>query len=245
MKKLLFVLILVFTFCVAAFAQEKLSCPKIKVIGPDGIVPFGETVIFTAVITPNSDKYFYNWSVSGGKIQGQNTPVIKIETVGSGLDNKNIKATVTITGLPDNCPNSASELVSITADETWAFPLDTYPKISLRAEKSRLDKIAAELKNEGQIIFIFAVVFTADDDIDAVENRILSISRYLTEKHKIPKNKFNFIFGESNFYETAIHAFHLEKAKKFPRWQEAIKEMKLRRVQQSNQPQNENSTIVF
>lgn len=207
--------------------NETPACPKISIKTTQGVAHFGSVVTFVAEVNPaSSDKYVYKWKENAGNIEGQGTSVIKIRADKGSM---NLQVTVEVTGLPQNCPNTASEIVPVTADETFAFPIESYGKISFREEKAKLDSIAVYLKNDDPFVFIFVIEFGEKDDINQLKNRISNISRYLLEKHKIPKNKFKFLFGESGFYETSVHPFRVEAAKNIPPWEQSIKQLQLRK----------------
>jgi seryl-tRNA synthetase len=228
MKKPFLVLIFVLAFCVTALSQEN-ACPKISITAPQGLVHYGDEISFVANVNPASDRYAYKWTASAGNIEGQATSRIKIRADKPEMESRHIQVTVEVAGLPQNCPKTASEIVPVTADERFVFPIDTYGKISLREEKAKLDLIADRLKPDDRIVIIFVITFSEKDNLNLLKNRVFNISRHLTEKRKIPKNKFNFLFGESGFYETSIHVFSIENAEKFPRWEQSINQLRPRK----------------
>src|ERR1044072_7128731 len=110
MKQLIFISILILTFCSSAFPQmENSSCAKIEVTG-GGQVRTGTDMPFTANVTgiTNTPYLEYEWNISAGTISsGLGTPSIVIDT--TGLPNgMKIKAVVKIKGLGENCPDTAS-----------------------------------------------------------------------------------------------------------------------------------------
>jgi hypothetical protein len=206
------------------------NCPKILITAPPSLVEFGSLMSFSALVNPRSDAYGYKWTATAGNIEGQGTPAIKIRADKPAMSGVDVEVAVEITGLPENCPNTVSEIVSISPDERFAFPVDKYQKISFRAEKAKLDAlIHDDLKNETRIVLIFEITFAENDNLNLLKKRVLNIARYLTEKRKIPQNRFNFLFGESGFYQTSIHLFSTENAEFFPSWEESLKQLRHRK----------------
>lgn len=88
-------------------------CSYLTVLCPSN-VEVGQSIIFTVNIAggePNI-KPTYNWSVSSGTIiKGDRTPVIEVNT--AGLADREITATVKVSGLSPECSNQASCTVKI------------------------------------------------------------------------------------------------------------------------------------
>ena len=99
---------------------EVCTCPTgLSVSGPVGVTAPGQSMIFTANVTPGSGNTTYNWSVDNGEIaSGQGTSQITVNTTRE-MAGQNIRATVTINSDDPNCECEA------TASET--APIDTVP----------------------------------------------------------------------------------------------------------------------
>ncbi|HUF04164.1 MAG TPA: hypothetical protein VMM38_08305 [Aridibacter sp.] len=124
------------------------ECPELTVDGPASAVESGETMTFTAnVVGGNQQTITYSWEVDQGTIiSGQGTPQIVVGT--EGLENTNVRATVTITGDPGcNCDASASE-TGVVAPEPDPELVDEFGPLSPNDVRARLDIFATRLANE-------------------------------------------------------------------------------------------------
>ncbi len=163
MKRFYFALTIISFFCVSAFAQTSQSapCPNISVLGPPEIIYPGEAATFTVTINNEiSVNYFYKWTVTGGNIieengelksglensvEGKGKTVVKTfqppEAVG-----KSLTATVEVNGLPENCPNTSSESMSIIIDPA-ALLLDEFSISPKKIDELKLNNLVTEAKN--------------------------------------------------------------------------------------------------
>jgi hypothetical protein len=134
MRKLL-ASIFVLAFSLVGYGQNP-PCPTIKITGPSSTVLPGESMTITANVEDfDLNKIGYEWSVSNGTIaEGQNTPVIKVDT--TGLNQTPITATVKIKPLPVGCADSVSE-TGVVAGGDIQYPLMNTKK-SL-GKKKKLD----------------------------------------------------------------------------------------------------------
>jgi hypothetical protein len=147
MKKLLIILVSIFAFAGYSFAQadENPSCPKLEITGPTGLMTPGDTADYSVKVeTGGTDlKLEYIWSVSTGEIiSGQNTPSITVR-----FGNQGVTTTAEIKGLPEGCPNTASEsggcgLVYL------AERLERFKGPITLADKPRFEKILEALRND-------------------------------------------------------------------------------------------------
>jgi len=130
-------------------AQVNPQCPMISVDGPSGTPAPGEPLIFTVSVKPTESKLTYKWIVSSGTIiSGQGTETIRVNLNSSEASIPT--ATVEIGGLPQECPNSASETTRVlpplqaekVAQFTW--PLDAKSRSLLKtvAKEAASDSIS-------------------------------------------------------------------------------------------------------
>lgn len=127
---------------------QQCQCASVTVSGPAGLTNAGDTMTFTASVTPGTYDPTYNWTVSSGTIEsGQGTPSIVVRTT-SDMVGQSVTATVQIGGAPAgcDCPVSGSETAAIPpaidpvlVDEFGAMPNDDI--------RGRLDLFFAELSN--------------------------------------------------------------------------------------------------
>jgi len=125
-------ILLLLSFLFAAItvpAQVNPQCPVISVNGTGGMPAPGQPLIFTVSVKPTESRLTYKWTISSGTIiSGQGTETIRVKSNSS--DAPIPTATVEVGGVPQECPNSATETAVIDpppqaenlAQFTW--PLD-------------------------------------------------------------------------------------------------------------------------
>jgi hypothetical protein len=204
-----FPLILIFglflAFAVSAQTNQNSSCPTIDVSGGGAVRP-GDTMTFAANIGGIDSKTIsYQWSVSSGTIiSGQGAPVIEVDT--TGLTDENITATVEIKDLPEGCDGKRSEVGAVSRGCGLPITIDKYGRLPFREEKARLNAVALELEKNKNAMAVFIFYITGRDSRQALEKRILNISKYLNETHKIPKERFKILSGGTmDSYITQIY----------------------------------------
>lgn len=225
MKNILVISALIIVFSLSIFAQEKESCPKISVTGSEEIQA-GEPMIFTVNVEANDLKAIsYQWTISAGTIiLGQGTPVIQVDT--TALNGQRITATVETKGLPEGCQDKQSEVGTVAIGCRLPITIDEYGKLPFREEKARLGNVALALQGQfkdGMALFI--VYYTKNDNIQILKTRIGNIVKYLTETHKIPKERIGFVFSQGTEYRTKIY---LPPSDAFQdlRWEESLNNLK-------------------
>ena len=157
MKKLLQASILAFAFCFSAFAQANVTspCPTISITGPAGIAQPNESILFTLAIDEKAKNYDikYNWTISRGKIVGgQGTTILSVlPNPGEG-----VTAVIEISGLPDNCINTASEsyMYCVGIQPTQ---IDVFSEPFTSIDKNRITEIFRAINNDptSQLYIIF------------------------------------------------------------------------------------------
>ncbi|MCC6327943.1 MAG: hypothetical protein IT174_05465 [Acidobacteria bacterium] len=126
---------------------DTVKCPNISVTAPAGIVQPKEKFVFTGNLEGNvPPKAFFNWDVTGGRIVvGQGTMKIFVDADWNA-GGATITATLTVQGLPDGCPKSASETGSVIIDPSPVL-IDEFGRLTNARFKTRLSKFFAELQN--------------------------------------------------------------------------------------------------
>jgi hypothetical protein len=147
MKQIFFACFLALIFCLSTFGQAQ-SPACVKTAGTAGVVAAGTPMKFVATLSGKTDDLTleYQWKVSAGTIiSGQGTCSITVDT--AGLPNgTNITAEVTVKGLPESCPNTASETGSVIAS-IIGEPLDNFGKLPDDEVKVRIDALFLSLGN--------------------------------------------------------------------------------------------------
>ena len=113
MRKLLLIALLVFPPLVIGQQASDPRCPQISVMGPSGIPDFKKPIVFVATVGDEMQKFnpTYVWTTSTGEIvDGQGTLTVSV------LHNDprfSLTVTLEVKGLPEHCPNAASEAMII------------------------------------------------------------------------------------------------------------------------------------
>ncbi len=140
---LTFLIILVF----AGFALGQATtanCPTVQVIGPSGVTPFGQNVVFTAKVEPSHNKLTYKWTVTEGTIvDGQGSSSV---TVTSHADGVSVIGAVEVFGLPDGCESTALESAPID-NLPSICPFDEWESLRPNGVRNKLDIFFATLTN--------------------------------------------------------------------------------------------------
>jgi hypothetical protein len=150
MKQIFFAFILALIFSLSAYAQaENQLCAKTP--GTGGVVEAGTPMKFVATVSGKTEKLTleYEWKVSAGTIMsGQGTCAITVDTTGLA-NGTNITAEVKVKGLPENCPNTASETGSVVIREILCrCTMDEFGKLPNDEIRARLDGFFVALGNE-------------------------------------------------------------------------------------------------
>lgn len=181
MKSFLFILILIFAFCVAAFAQtDKIPlCPSISVTGPAGVPKPDEPIVFTEILSKEADKFNlqYNWTVVGGKIiEGQGSLSVKAIHKEAG---RNLTLTVEVNGLPEECARTASETSSAPCLPPTLQLLDEFSISESRIDKARVDSFLVNLQNDPSAAGYIIESFTKGTSRKTIQQKSQRIFGYL------------------------------------------------------------------
>lgn len=206
MKQILHLFLFGFLFVNFLYAQsDSQKCPSISIEGPSGAPRAGDKIPFKL----NIGNYFdtsnlkYIWSVDNGKIlSGQGTHSIIIDQ--SGLDITSLTATVTITGLPESCPNTYSES-SVTHCGVEAVLVNEYQKITSAEENKKLDILINELRNYPAARGIIQKSFPSGQSKADIYKHLKRILDYLKSKDfDVTLITFGVIY-DKNIEETKLY----------------------------------------
>ncbi len=160
---------------------EAQMCPEIRVIGPPGLLMPGEPVRFIAEVKgaiPADSQY--KWTVKDGEIiDGQGTPTII--TIYRSKWGTNLAATLEITSLPANCPNSAFDVYSIAIDPPYPILVEEGSVALTQIDKPRLDSMAAKLAEYPGAIGYIIEYFPAKTTRRAIDRKVAQLSSYLAK----------------------------------------------------------------
>ncbi len=126
------------------------DCPQIGVMTMAGIPNIGGMVWFELLGIPDTiPGLTYKWTVNMGSVdQGQSSKHIKVRYLEEMLGRR-LTATVTISGLPEKCPNTASESLSVSGPHYVWVLLSKYSVPTNLVHKKNLKVGVTELmKND-------------------------------------------------------------------------------------------------
>lgn len=199
MKPILHLALLILFSAGFLYAQsDSPKCPTFYVEGPSAPLNPGVAIPFRVVVSKDFDSsnLKYKWSVLNGKIlSGQGTTSIFIDS--SGLESRSPVATVLVEGLPEGCPNTASE-AGIPFCGVIPYKVDEYEKMSDRDEKIRLNDFSqALLQSDRNATGHFRKVFQHGLTNSAAYRNLRQILNYLKSRG-IDENRLTFglAFGE-------------------------------------------------
>src|SRR5215204_4956481 len=188
MKQAIFATILSLFFGLSCFAQaQNQLCAKTE--GTGGVVEAGTPMKFVATLTGKTDNLTleYEWKVSAGMIaSGQGTCAITVDTTGLA-HGTNITAEVKVKGLPENCPNTASETGSVIVTQLIGEPFDRFGKLPNDEIKARVDAFFIALGNEPNAQG-YIVNYGTDREIAAREKQIRDAINF----RKYPSDRVTF-----------------------------------------------------
>ena len=180
MKRFLTILFAMVVAVGGVYAQEG-KCPTLSISGPAGIPKPGEGMGFKAGVKGFDGTPGYSWTASGGEIvEGQGTGSIKV----TFDEYKSVTVTLRVTGFPEGCPNSASEMVAILRTPVASILKEE----SGPALKSIGDAVAALKDNLDSMIWV--VIEVEDkDSIEPMKARTRDLWKGLSEYEK-PRIRF-------------------------------------------------------
>ena len=176
-------------------AQES-RCPSIAVLGPAGIPKPGEGMVFRAQVQGFDGTPGYSWMASTGEIvEGQGTSSIRVKNIDRF---KNLTVTLRVAGLPEGCPNTASETATDHCYSNEATVLKEWSGVALAGT----DDAIAELKyNPGSTI---AVVIEVDrkESIEPLKSRTLKFVKRLSPDER---SRIRFVIRKTLRDHTTIY----------------------------------------
>lgn len=204
MKRTSIILIIIISGCLGIAAQTP-DCPKITITGPDGVTVAGDTMTFTANISPFDQNITldYNWTVSAGTIgTGQGTPSIIVR---SEMTASNVRATVKIGGFPVGCADTAFEEAGVSRTADY-YPADEFGQISRGDAKARLLNLYIRLDNDPLSEGVIVVRFNRKDTRQA---KILYLNKLIEAIAWLKKDLARVSFEISEGGSETITTIHI------------------------------------
>jgi hypothetical protein len=201
MKSILFIPLFLLIFCRVSFAQTNKisSCPTVSISNTTIPEPEGY-VVYTASLSEQVEpfKVQYNWTVQHGKIvSGQGTSTAKFK-----IDSTSLNVSVQITGLPEKCPNTASE--SFVIDFAQQRQFAEFSISVSQINKNSLDSLAAELQNNPAATAYVFEYFRQNTSQKLIKQKIQKITDYLLREKGINKDRIVILTKRSSKNSTKI-----------------------------------------
>lgn len=176
-------------------AETPAKCPSISITGPAGIVQPGDLLRFTVSIHSENttQNLAFEWNVEAGAIvSGQGTKTLEVKP--EKYYNKTTIATVSVTGLPDGCPKTASESGGTVCDSYLivgdASLWTQYSKFSWAEERSELDAIVRNgLTRYPDRVIYLEKTFEEHLPQKNVDARVRQIKTHLRKAKKLPNDR--------------------------------------------------------
>ena len=201
MKQLIFISILILTFCLSVFTQQNQVCPKIELNAPTDIVKINEKLEFSVLVSDAEKlKLQYSWTISVTKeFNGQGTSTISFDT--TGLENQSITATVEISGLPKDCKNSFSGIGNVQPSQNIdPSPIDTYQKVSWGTERNKLDNLMLGLNADPRSKGFIEILMSDEKNAKTHIGRILG---YLKVRG-MSRERILYRFRKNSFFQITL-----------------------------------------
>lgn len=185
-------------------AESPAKCPSISVVGPPGITRPGESLTFsTGTPFGNNEGLSFHWTVSAGTIiKGEGTQVIEVQSTRE-MNNTRVTATIDISGLPKDCPRSASEAAAVSSGFHPTL-VDELGRLPVREIRERLDLFLSELlANKDQVGFI---VISQPENVPKgrLEQRLRIIKNHIFTFRKFPNDRVVILSDKGRIESTKL-----------------------------------------
>ncbi len=171
-------------------------CPTITLSGPPGITEPGSIVEYSGEVGGLSNEGLsYVWTVVGGELiagQGTLTPRIKPE----GFWSIQVTATLEVKGLPEGCPNTASETYAVACN-CQAILFDEFSIAPSKIDKRRLDALVAALTKYPDSKLHIIEYFQPGTPAAVVRKKTELIRTYLAATHGVKSSDFEVVVEAS------------------------------------------------
>jgi hypothetical protein len=192
-------LIVVLVLGVAAVARAqspavKWECPRVSVTCSTDLIGPERTAIFSGSISgadPNTN-YQFEWALTGAKIlRGQGTPTLTIGEIGDDV----VKTALVITGLPSECPNSASASFLSPIEPPAPRKIAEFVSTTRRRERRILNRYVQELIRKPTVQgFIFVYQSPGENGV-SLTRHLDQIRKYLEVPLGMPAGRIEVAGG--------------------------------------------------
>lgn len=185
------------------------ECPTVYVTGPAGITAPGELYWFEATVKGRETEAFeFDWLVSIGKIvkrEGKSKIGVLVSENKAAFS---LTATVRVRGLPEGCPNDASETGGICDCSPLYILLDEFSIAASRIKESALGSAVLEVeKNRADQLYIIEY-FPVKTSRAVVDRKLTELRNHLSRKLKFDLKRVTIVtaVAEGNDPLTKIYS---------------------------------------
>lgn len=207
MKSIVIFSLLVLFASEVAFSQNaEAHCPKLTIVGPQGITNAGEDLSFKVEFTGKVElrNLDFEWTVVGGElIEGQGARRVRVSTksiLENNLEYAEVVAQIKVDGLPVGCERIATESANVIGRIGHRIPSDEWADLEPEDEKGRLDVFFVELQNNpshaGFIILFIGKDGKREDGLERIR-RIIEHSNY----REFDKSRLEFAISKDGEYK--------------------------------------------
>jgi hypothetical protein len=186
MKSLVLILVVIVSTTFSVAAQT--PCPTVSVSGPSGITLMGENMTFTANVQGiDLSKITFKWTISGGEIiSGQGTRIVTAKLLIDPRAEASL-AVVEISGLPENCPNTAGSATEIICPPPRPVSriFDEFSENASFIQKAKLESIKIEMDNDSSLKSYIVEKFKRGTSSEKIKQRVKNIYLYFYETFMI------------------------------------------------------------
>lgn len=204
MKQIIFTVILIFTFCFAAFAQkDRNSCSQIKIKAPEIVYEKDETFKVSASFENQDDSLIskFNWIVikDDEVIVKNSESVIEVSTKNA---DRAFRITILVRAVREQCQNPAMAKVIVIPNIGSPLILDDYENLNWKDERQRLDAIAIEMQERNDSELLIYLDFNKGSSKTERKNYLTKVLNQLTAVRGLEKNRIMFLISESETKRT-------------------------------------------
>jgi hypothetical protein len=137
----------------------------------------------------------FEWVLAGGKIesgQGTESIVFLVNDDNQGVD---VKVTVTIKGLPEECESKISGVFPI-ARPPEGDPVNRFGQISANEIWANVDNLLIQLASNSKVEGLIVIQFNALDSVKYRRNRLELIKKHLLFR-KVDLTTLKYVIGEA------------------------------------------------
>lgn len=173
------------------------ECPVITVTGPAGVAQPGDLIWFDVSLSPEQPKKLkFYWTTNQGRVnEGRPASRISVKYL-TEMRGTELIVTVKVTGLPPNCPDSASASHPLIWEPEPLLIADFSVPVSAVGRKNL--RVAADVLAKNPNSQMYIIEYFRPQTSEALKRRKAnSIMKFFTEVVKFDRDRVNIVFAEA------------------------------------------------